>query len=99
MLKRENRISRAIMVAFGAVTAISASTSATAQLEEIVVVAQKRAESLQDVPIAVTAFTGETMKLGVRSSVKGLSPLKFEPDFFNCTKSPMTSSTLAVSYT
>jgi hypothetical protein len=39
------------------------------------------------------------MKLGVRSSVNGLSPLKLEPDFFNCTKSPITSSNRAASYT
>ncbi len=44
-------------------------------------------------------LTGDTIKLGVRSSENGLSPLKFEPDFFNCTKSPITSSNLAVSYT
>jgi hypothetical protein len=28
-------------------------------------------------------FTGETIKLGERSSVKGLNPLKLLPDFFN----------------
>ena len=39
------------------------------------------------------------MKLGERSSVKGLKPLKLLPDFFNCTKSPTTSSTRAVSNT
>jgi len=40
--------------------------TAVAQLEEIIVTAQKRSESLQDVPIAVSAFSGETMKaLGV----------------------------------
>lgn len=31
-------------------------------LEEVVVTAEKRAESLQNVPIAVSAFTGETMR-------------------------------------
>ena len=40
-----------------------------AQLEEIVVTAQKRAESLQDVPISVQAFTGENLdELGVQSA-------------------------------
>lgn len=46
-------------------TAISAclvSGVANAALEEIVVTAQKRSESLQDVPVAVSAFTGESMK-------------------------------------
>lgn len=40
--------------------------NASAQLEEITVTAQKRSESLQDVPVAVSAFTGETLKtLGI----------------------------------
>lgn len=37
-----------------------------AELEEVIVTAQKRAESLSDVPVAVTAYTGEGMKaLGI----------------------------------
>ncbi|ATE65875.1 TonB-dependent receptor [Rhizorhabdus dicambivorans] len=32
------------------------------QIEEIVVTAQKRTQKLQDVPLAVTAFTGDTLK-------------------------------------
>ena len=40
-----------------------------AQIEEVVVTAQKRAESLQDVPISVQAFTGDNLdELGVRSA-------------------------------
>ena len=45
---------------FGFATAISAAESAqegTRVIEEIVVTAQKRAESLQKVPVAVNAFT------------------------------------------
>ena len=42
---------------------------AQAALEEIVITAQKRAEFLQDVPVAVSAFTGETMKtLGIANA-------------------------------
>ena len=42
---------------------------ANAALEEIIVTAQKRSESLQDVPVAVSAFTGDTMKtLGVTNA-------------------------------
>jgi iron complex outermembrane receptor protein len=51
-------------------------TTATAQqtsgpvVEEIVVTAQKRTERLQDTPVSVSAFTGETIeKLGLRQSV------------------------------
>ena len=44
-------------------------STANAVLEEIVVTAQKRSESLQDVPIAVSAYTGETMKtLGISNA-------------------------------
>lgn len=43
-------------------TAVAAQESEVAALEEIVVTAQKRTESLQDVPVAVSALSGE--KLG-----------------------------------
>jgi iron complex outermembrane receptor protein len=44
-------------------------TFAYGALEEIIVTAQKRSESLQDVPVAVSAFTGDTMKtLGVTNA-------------------------------
>lgn len=44
-------------------------TSADSLLEEIVVTAQKREQNLQDVPIAITAFTGAQMTaLGVQES-------------------------------
>ncbi len=42
-------------------------------LEEIIVTAEKRAESLQDIPIAISAFSGEVME---RSGVTGISDLK-----------------------
>ena len=43
--------------------------SAYAALEEVIITAQKRSESLQDVPVAVSAFTGETMKtLGITNA-------------------------------
>src|SRR5262245_22343172 len=38
-------------------TAAAAQEAAAGALEEVVVTAQKRAENLQDIPIAVTAFT------------------------------------------
>lgn len=42
----------------------------TSVLEEIVVVAQKREQNLQDVPITINAFTGDQMRaLGVQQSV------------------------------
>lgn len=46
-------------------------------LEEVVVTAQKRAESLQDVPIAVSAFTGDfVQEAGIKDirNVAGMTP-------------------------
>ncbi len=57
-------------------TAIS-STAYAAEIEEVVVTAQKRAENLQDVPIAISAFTGENMEA---MGVENLTDLgKFTP--------------------
>ena len=40
---------------------ISGAALGQSVLEEVVVVAQKREQNLQDVPIAITAFTGEQL--------------------------------------
>ena len=45
-----------------AIAAVIASPPAIAQLEEIIVTAQKREESVQDVPIAVTAFDASALE-------------------------------------
>ncbi len=49
--------------------------SAFAQLDEIVVTAQKREQNLQDVPIAVTALTADYLASRDISSIEGLSGL------------------------
>ncbi len=36
--------------------------SALAQLEEVIVTAQKRTESLQDIPIAISAYSAENIE-------------------------------------
>jgi iron complex outermembrane recepter protein len=45
-----------------AIPTLSMAQQADVAIEEILVTAQKREQSLQDVPIAITAFTGETQK-------------------------------------
>src|SRR5271170_6260076 len=46
-----------------------AQTTPEGQLEEVVVTAQKRTESVQDVPIAISAFSGQDLaRLGVTNS-------------------------------
>lgn len=58
----------AVYTALGA-SMLMGHSIANAALEEIIVTAQKRSESLQDVPVAVSAFTGDTMKtLGVTNA-------------------------------
>lgn len=67
------------MVALG-LTALTFSLPSLAEnlvLEEVVVTARKRAESLQEVPVAVTAFSTETMEsLGIKNmhDIDGLVP-------------------------
>jgi outer membrane receptor protein involved in Fe transport len=45
-----------------------------AQLEEVLVTAQKREQSLQDVPIAIAAVDGESMRRGDISRLENLAP-------------------------
>ncbi|WP_345547823.1 TonB-dependent receptor [Microbulbifer aestuariivivens] len=52
----------ALSGAIAIATAISSGTAYSAEIEEVVVTAQKRAENLQDVPIAISAFTGDNIK-------------------------------------
>ena len=54
-------------------------TAATAEIDEIVVTAQKRTESVQDVPISITAFSGDEL------DVRGLNDMqdvaRYVPNF------------------
>lgn len=56
------RISQRSLLASSALTLSFAAAPALAQDDEIVVTAQKRAESIQDVPLAISAFGGEFVK-------------------------------------
>ena len=60
-------ISKAILMM--PLIALSIQTQA-AELEEIVVTAQKRSESLQEVPISIVAFSGEDIeKLNISNTI------------------------------
>jgi len=65
-------IRRAVLMACGASIAVTAAPAAVAQevapLDEIIVTARKRTESLQDVPISVMAFSADAIaKQGIKS--------------------------------
>lgn len=68
-MRRSHNIRRAVIryrrsILVSGVLAVLSSTDALAQgvIEEVTVTARKRSESLQDVPIAVTAFTGDSLE-------------------------------------
>src|SRR5690606_11063801 len=53
------------------------STATTGGIQEIVVTAQKRAEDVQDVPIAISAFNADTLQeraVGNVSALSGITP-------------------------
>jgi outer membrane receptor protein involved in Fe transport len=59
--------------AFLAVSAANAATSNATTLDEIVITAQKRAETLQDIPISVYAISGADIEAQGITSVQGLA--------------------------
>ena len=62
----KSAVAKAVLLAAG----ISTPLGALAQLEEVVVTAQKKEESLQDTPIAISAFTAENLEqIGALSAV------------------------------
>ena len=63
----KNQLAAAVALALGAVCT---GAGASVVLEEVVVTAQKRAQNLNDIGIAVTAFTGDQMRnLGINNAV------------------------------
>ena len=68
MNRRIKLLLSSAIVACVAGTSASAQTAGSNIIEELVVTAQKREESLQDVPVAVSAFTDETRDIvGIRT--------------------------------
>ena len=71
MSQSKNRVPQKLLGIFAAVliapftvgaAAVSAQEDRAAALEEVIVTAQKREESLQDAPLAITAFTADDME-------------------------------------
>ncbi len=57
----------------GAATAAEAEAAGSNMIEELVVTAEKREQSLQDVPVAVSAFSAQTRELVGINSVQDLT--------------------------
>jgi iron complex outermembrane recepter protein len=62
-------------VACGQEVNAHSTTNAATELEEVVVTAQKRSESIQQVPIAITAFSESTLRAKGITDIHGLSAL------------------------
>ncbi|MBT5558746.1 MAG: hypothetical protein HOJ88_02540 [Proteobacteria bacterium] len=56
------QISRALLIPLGVAVIASSPAPAFAQLEEIVVTARKREESLQNIPVSVLAISGQQIE-------------------------------------
>ena len=66
--------SRLLIVApIVAAIALSLASPAFARLDEMIVTAQKRAEDIQDVPISITAFSGDFLDASGIDSLQGLA--------------------------
>jgi len=64
-----------------------------AQLEEVIVTAQKRSESIQDVPIAITAFDEEALR---DRQITGFGDLRFSAPNVNYNKGNFTDSNFQI---
>ena len=69
------------------------SNAASAQLEEVIVTAQKRLETLQTVPIAVTAFDAEAL---AARQINNFSDLQFNTPSVNYTKGNFDGSNFQI---
>ncbi|MBB3046239.1 outer membrane receptor protein involved in Fe transport [Litorivivens lipolytica] len=74
---RANRLAK--LVIFGCLSAASSASFAAAVLEEVVVTAQLREQSLQDVPVSVSAISGDKMMEAGLSRIEDLQA--YVPNF------------------
>ncbi len=62
-------------IAYAAQHQVAPGSSKSRQVEELIVTARKRAESVQDVPIAITAFSADQIKDASLTNLDQLAPL------------------------
>ncbi|KQM21088.1 TonB-dependent receptor [Novosphingobium sp. Leaf2] len=66
---------RAVFAFSASVLALAAATPATAQVAEIIVTAQKVKQNIQDVPIAISAVTGDAMDRAGAKSLEDITSI------------------------
>lgn len=80
-------------IALLALCGLAGAGRAAAQLEEVVVTAQKRAENLQDVPIALTAFSAEDIQA---RQIDTVADLRFSAPNVSYSKGNFTGSNFKI---
>lgn len=85
------RLIRSVLL--GGVALAFTAGAASAQIEEVIVTAQKRSQDIQTVPIAVSAFTGESLKAAKIRDVQDLQLVS--PSLLISTGSGETTGSLA----
>ncbi len=82
-----------LRLAVSAATLLLFSIDTYAQLEEVIVTAQKRAESAQDVPIAITAFDDEAL---TAKQIVGFADMRFAAPNVSYTKANFTGNNFQI---
>ncbi|WP_337186327.1 TonB-dependent receptor [Phenylobacterium sp.] len=85
MIKLRARLAASTALVFASSFFGMAQAQESAAVEEVVVTAQKRAENVQDVPISVTAFSGETLEAAGVQDVRDLR--RITPSLYLATSS------------
>jgi iron complex outermembrane receptor protein len=85
-----NKLSAAVLAVIGSVALSSGAQAQGTQIEEVLVTAQKREQTLQDIPVAVSAFSGDFMKKANITDVRGL--VDFTPGFSGRTEDSFTDA-------
>jgi iron complex outermembrane receptor protein len=82
-----------LVLAISATVATLISVNASAQLEEVIVTAQKRLESIQDVPIAITAFDAESL---TARQIVGFADMRFSAPNVSYTKANFSGNNFSI---
>ena len=89
-----NKVLNCRSMACAVIVSLFGSGVASAQIEEIIVTATKRAESIQDVPISISAYSGDFLE---RSDIRTLQDLSlYAPNFTLAYSSQPTNARIII---